>query len=142
MSSISYFRIFRLMFAAEGSQLLSECSTEYTLSPKLLFNETIFLLDWHLPRIYFRCLLDFSSLKGMQLYMLLDPMISIVRAHLVVKKLRRFLSQKLELVQYFFFLLPRKSFVLYFHPVLSKDWYNFFPMQQKFTLLTYTCISL
>lgn len=57
--------------------------------------------------------------------MLLDPMISIVRAHLVVKKLRRFLSQKLELVQYFF-LLPRKSFVLYFHPVLSKDWYNFF----------------
>lgn len=58
--------------------------------------------------------------------MLLDPMISIVRAHLVVKKLKRFLSQKLELVQYFFFLLPRKSFVLYFYPVLSKDWYNFF----------------
>lgn len=67
MSSISYFRIFRFMIAAEGSQLLSECSTEYTLFPKLLFNETIFLVDWHLPRIYFRCLLDFSSPKGMQL---------------------------------------------------------------------------
>lgn len=63
--------------------------------------------------------------------MLLDPMISIVRAHLVVKKLKRFLSQKLELVQYFFFLLPRKSFVLYFHPVLSKDWYNFFSNATK-----------